>query len=185
MNVRRLLPVLVGGCMALMVSCDDDTPAVEYKTGGSIKGTITGTQSDGTTEIDESFNYKQYLRVYDGEGVSGYQIDADDGEVYISIFRRDINKGGYVYMNIYMDSESDTDPEVNFYLNYMEQTATERFVFSSSSSTSDDLTLSDFSFDSETGRVMGTFSIENSDNSSGNDATIEGTFDVTLAQLEY
>jgi hypothetical protein len=169
--------------LTFFASCsDDDIPAIEYKEQGSIKGQITGTASDDATAINESFSYSKYNPGYfDGPYASNYVVN-DNGTIDIQIVRQDVQGGGGVYINLLLDGPGDTSPAYEVELTYIKE-SDKILYFSTESDSDNESDLTNFSFDAASGRVKGDFSIEGSDNSTNNDATVTGSFDVVVKQV--
>ena len=180
--------LLLGAICALSIfsSCnDDDIPAIEYEEQGVIKGTITGTASDDATAINEQFSYSRYNpSYYTGLYSSSYDLD-DDGSIEMQIIRQDVKTGGGVQMNIYLDNASDTSPEYEINVVYIEESDKILYFSTEGDSYSDsdnESSITNFSFDSASGRVKGDFSISGNDNSTDNNSTVTGSFDVVVKQ---
>jgi hypothetical protein len=180
--------LLLGAFCALSIfsSCDDDdVPAIEYEEQGVIKGTITGTASDDATTINEQFSYSRYNPgYYDGPYASSYILD-DDGSIEMQIIRQDVQLGGGVRIGLYLESASDTSPEYQIRLDYLKET--DKILYFSTSADSyfesdNESSISNFSFDSASGRVKGDFTISGNDNSTDNNAIVSGSFDVVVKQ---
>ena len=183
MKLFKLLPIVL--LVAVVSACKDDIPAVEYKSQGFIQGTIDATASDDETDIDETFKYTQYQQTITyGEAYTGYELN-DDGSIEVVIFRQDLANGGYVYMGFELEDEDDTTPDDMFFQIQFFKEKKDQIIFFSMSSSSNEFDIDDFTFDIETGNTTGTFSLEGSNNSTDNDADIEGSFNIKLRPIVF
>ena len=178
-TIKLYLPALL--IMAtLLSSCKEEDNALRYKSQGFIKGTISGTLSDDETAFDGSFRYTQYI--IDTYNFPYYYIDPDNGSVSLYLFRQDIALGASASWGIYLEDETDTEPaEAYLFLNHVIESSTQLLSLSLSTG----LEIDDFSFDPATGRVKGTFSFTTTNTTSGNEATVEGSFDVIAKRSYY
>lgn len=180
--------LLLGAICALSIfsSCkDDDIPAIEYEEQGVIKGTITGTASDDATSINEQFSYSKYNpSYYTGPYSSSYSLD-DDGSIEMQIIRQDVQIGGGVQIRLYLDNASDTSPDYEIGLTYVKETDKILYFYTAGDSyaeSDNESAITNFSFDSASGRVKGDFTISGNDNSTDNNAMVTGSFDVVVKQ---
>ena len=167
--------------VASLSGCKEDVPALEYRTQGSIKGTISGTLSDDKTELNGNFQYNQFLP---GNNLCLYEIE-DDNSLKVKISRSDLNMPGDITIRFLLDDEDDTTPEVsNLSLQYNKRTSTQIINFTMYVA---EFEISDFTFDIATGRTTGkiTMEVDGGNNSTKNDAMVEITFDVVLEYTPY
>lgn len=181
--------LLLGAFCALSIfsSCDDDDiPALEYEEQGVIKGTITGTASDDATAINEQFSYSKYFLAGEEEGpYSSIYVTYDNDAVQMQIIRKNVQTGGEARLDLYLDDSSDTSPEYEIELSYIKET--DKILYFSTYADSDEdsnneSSITNFSFDSASGRVKGDFTISGNVNSTNNNATVTGSFDVVVKQ---
>jgi hypothetical protein len=187
MNMKSIFRVFGLAVATLIFSqCgDDDVPALEYQQQGVIKGTITGTTSEGSVAINESFSYTQYQPgLYGIQSISYYETD-DDGSIDIYIIRFDVETGGYFNFRFSLDDAADTQPNSYMNMQYRDNDFNDKVLDFYMSSSGNDLTISDFSFESASGRTKGKYVVEGTENSTGKNATISGEFDVVVKQVVH
>jgi hypothetical protein len=171
----------------VFIQCDDDdAPALEYKQQGVIKGTVSGTTEIGNASINESFSYSQYQpALYDpDDGMSRYEVN-DDGTIEIYVLRQDFKTGGYFYLDLQLDNGSDTTPSTYCDIRYRDNDFNGKVLDFYMSSSGNNLTISDFSFEQSSGRLKGNYVLTGDENSTGKNATVTGSFDVQVKQFVY
>jgi hypothetical protein len=179
--------LLMAAAIIVFARCsDDDEPALEYRQQGFVKGTIAGTTGSSSAIINESFTYSQYLPgLYGEEGMSYYEIN-DDGSIYARVIRHDVNTGGYVGFYFTLDDENDVTPEDVYYIVIYRNNNLDGKAFDfSTSSSGNDFSISDFSFDISSGRTKGKYVLEGTSNTTSKNATVTGEFDVVIKQVVY
>ena len=183
MRKKILISILFIIHALLITQCKEDIPAIKYKEQGFFKGTITGTTSNGAQPFTKKFNYTRYVPALElGQAYSYYAVN-DDGEVQIFVFREDPNTGGFIEFEFYLDDLDYTTPLYEYFsLTYIEDT-NELLKFSMYNETDNDFTLTNFSFDITTGKLKGEFSLTGSENSTENEASVTGSFDIVLKRL--
>ena len=181
MNLCKLyLPALLL-TVTLFASCKEEENALEYKSQGFIKGTLSTTLSDDETPFNDSFRYTEY-KITEYEYPFFYK--EDDGSLTFSMNRYDMTLGSEAYWEFHLDNEGDTTPdETSLYMSHYKISSTKII---SLEFYQDDFAISDFSFDPATGRAQGTFSFTAiSNSSSSNDVFVEGSFDVIVKRSYY
>lgn len=168
--------------LAFTACSDDPQPAYEYKTQGFIKGTLTGVTKDNAYTFNETFNYTQYNLTFDE---SGAIYNASSGGAYsIYISRSDYNGKGSAYISFDLSNASDTTPEdIEYSFSYNKEEKDRFIVFNMSDDVDNTATITDFTFDSATGRVKGSYTITGTENSTDKSATITGSFDVIAKKI--
>lgn len=146
--------------------------------GGTISGTLTGIRKDGTP-FTEPFGYTYY-----GGNNSG-RYDSLNATNYNFSFMRstgDVFTSNYADFQVTTSSKAATTGTLNFDFS-MEKPIGGNKMFSFWSS-SNSTTATGLSFNSVTGLFSGNFSVNipSFNNSTGNTATITGSFQVTLIQ---
>jgi hypothetical protein len=187
MNMKSIIRVFGLAVVTLIFSqCgDDDVPALEYLQQGAIKGTITGTTSEGSVAINESFSYTQYQPgLYGIENFSYYEID-DDGSIDMHIVRQDLEDGGDFTFRFSLDDAADTEPAAYMNMQYHDNDFNGKILDFYTSSSGNELTITDFSFESASGRTRGKYVLTGTENSTGKNATVSGEFDVVVKQVVY
>ena len=164
------------------ISCEDDPqPAIEYKTGGFIKGKIVGVSGDGSYSFNDDFNYNQYALF--GESISYYEIN-DDGSYDIELVRNDFDTGGSARISLELANAADTSPDnMDFWVSYFKESKDKLVYFSMSSSVENTFAITDFTFDASTGKVAGKYTLSGSDNSTEKNATVTGEFSVIAKKV--
>lgn len=173
LSILSVAAILLGGCQ-------DDVPALEYASQGSIKGTITGS-TQGNTVLNDQFTYSQYEK---WGKASSYYID---GSVYEFTFSRgDFNTGGAAMIDFSLSSASDTSPDnprviVDYY-----KDSSDKYVYFNmdSGEGSNTIAITEFTFNPSTGQVKGKYSITGTANTTGKSATVTGEFDMVAKRLD-
>lgn len=153
---------------------------VPTSTDGFIKGTISGTRQDGTA-FSETFEYKNYWG-----GPSG-TLDSNNAVSYDFMIKRGSDYFGENSATITVNTTSKTATSGNIDLNnftYVKSLGSnKRFEFSTFGTPS--ATVTGLSYDQSSGKFTGnyTFSVSGFQNSTGNTATISGSFEATMTQL--
>lgn len=158
-------------------ACDDDevSPGLEYESQGFIKGDITGVSEDGSYVFDDDFKYSNYSLLL--STFSTYELN-DDGSYEISLRRADFDDYGNATIGFTLDDENDTTPDgISISLTWAEEDD-DRIVTFSMGSSGNTATITEFSFNPETGRAKGKFSLSGDNNSTDNNALVTGSFDV-------
>ena len=164
-------------------ACKEDDTLFTYASQGIVKGTIQGTSLDTGDPVGEDFRYTQYSTLEYTITHSSYAI-LDDGRVAITINRTDMQTGGGIELFFALENELDTTPDnTDVYLFYYKEYQNTLFKFEMYTSLENTVEVNDFSFNIGTGKVTGTFRMEGADNSTENNAVVEGSFDVTVKKL--
>jgi hypothetical protein len=149
---------------------------------GYIKGTITGTKADGTA-LNESFEYKNYY-----SGQSG-TLDSNSTVSYDFTIARSSDVFNENMASITVNTTSKTATSGNFTLNdfsFKKSPSTNHlFVFTTSGSQT--TTISGLSYNTSSGLFTGnyTITVPGFQNSTGNSATISGSFSATITQIHH
>lgn len=153
---------------------------VATSTNGYITGTLLGTRKDGTP-INETFNYTNYW------GGPSATLDSISAATYVFSFSRgtDILKqdgANFTYVAPTLTTTSGSISMSNFAFSKTLGTNKE-FQFSTNNTTS--LNATSLVYNKNTGLFTGNFSgsISAINNTSGNSATISGSFQVTVTQI--
>ena len=180
MKKRNFLILLLCISSFSLIRCKEDTPAIEYKQQGSIKGTVSGTSYDNETEFTESFSFSRYApsQVEFYPGFETYE----DGGIYLYGYRYDVFTNSYLSVEIYMDDEN-ADPELYDFEFWFYKETKEIFVFGMDDE--NDISVTNYSFDLETGRLKFNIEVEGTDNTTGNNASLEATVDIVLKRWIY
>jgi hypothetical protein len=154
---------------------------VPTSTDGFIKGNVSGVRQDGTA-FNESFEYKNYWA-----GTSG-RLDSNS----IASYDFSITRGGSDILNpnrasITVNTTSKTSSTGNITLNdfqFVKSLGTNKsfeFYINSTPAT----TITGLSYNTSTGMFTGnfSFSVNGFQNSTGNTATISGSFEATITQV--
>ena len=153
---------------------------------GFIKGTITGTQSDGTTPINVNFEFTYQEDSFEGRRRvedEVYSIEivrnalpiVDNGDFFFFDFNYDFQNNTLVRLNdigVSVFSELPNNQLLEFDFDYG----------TSSSGPQIEMTVTNMEFNVDTGLMTFNYSISipGSFNDSGNDATIAGSVEVNL-----
>lgn len=179
-----IVSVFLGLALSLgFVSCDDDdsdAPGLEYESQGFIKGSITGVSEDGTYVFDDDFKFTDYSLLL--STVSTYEMN-DDGSYEISLRRADFGDYGNATIGFDLDDADDTTPEnINISIQWADE-EDDRYISFSMGSSGNTATITEFSFNPETGRAKGKFTLTGTDNSTDNNALVTGSFDVVAKPI--
>jgi hypothetical protein len=153
---------------------------VPTHTDGYIKGTISGTRQDGVA-FNETFNFTNYY-----SGLSG-TLDSNSTVSYDFRIRRSNDVFDENMADITVNTTSKTATSGTFTLNDFSFKKTlstnNQFVFTTSSSQS--ATITGLSYTASSGLFTGNFSltVPGFQNSTGNSATISGSFSATITQI--
>lgn len=160
---------------------DGQNGVVPTSTDGYIKGNVSGTRQDGTA-FNESFEYKNYW------GGSSGRLDSNS----IASYDFSINRGGEDILSpnravITVNTTSKTSSTGNIMLNEFSFTKSlgtnKKFEFYLNTSPS--TTITGLTYNTSTGLFKGNFSftVTGFQNSTGNTATISGSFEATITQM--
>lgn len=154
---------------------------VPTSTDGFIKGTLSGTRQDGTA-FNETFEYKNYF-----QGTSG-RLDSNTVASYDFSIQRSggdiLNPNG---ASIRVNTTSKTASTGNVSLtdfSFVKSLGTnKRFEFSINNTQT--ATITGLVYNASTGMFTGnfSFSVSGFQNSTGNTATISGSFEATMTQI--
>lgn len=158
-------------------------PATQYDltVDGYIKGNITGIRQDGVP-FNETFNLNSY---YTGPAGSG-TMDSIASNYYTYSFNRVSNSTLFNnYMSILISgfSKNGGNGNVSLYMNYENYVENNKiFRFYTSTFMGSACT---YTYNESSGIISGVFNINISpfDNSTGNNATLNGSFDVHISQI--
>ena len=176
---KFFLPLLCAGCF-LLTRCNDDILAIRYEQPGFVQGKITGIDESGAGFVKD-FKLSKYIPFL-GQNNTSYTVDPGDGSIEISFELKDHREDSYCLIVLLLDDEDDVDPTFsNFYL-YLSEEKDKLFTFYMTDS-GNDINLSNFSFDRATGKVTGTYTVDGTQNSTGNTAIINGTFDLIVREF--
>ena len=155
-------------------------PVVNMLNDGLITATLTGTRRDGTP-FSESFSYTYY---FPGTGTSG-TLDSLGSNFYgFNIQRQesDIFSSNYCYLNVTTTSKTATTGTLNINIQFEKVlSATQYFSFNGNTGSA---TAPGLSYNATTGLFSGAFNVTigGSNNSTGNTATLIGSFQATMIQ---
>ncbi len=154
---------------------------VPTSTDGFIKGNISGTRQDGTS-FSEAFEYKNYFG-----GQSG-RLDSNTVASYAFNIRRgesDILDQDIADITIATTSKTVTtgNMTINQFMFSKSLSSNKRFEFMINSGVSASVT--GLSYNTSSGLFSGTFTmnVNGFQNSTGNTATISGSFEATMTQI--
>lgn len=169
----------------IMTSCKDDDdpqPALEYKTEGYVKGKITGVTRDNSYTFNDDFSYSQYSLLT--QAYASYVANTN-GSYTITITRADYSTSGTADLSFGLSNAADTTPnaaELDF--TYYKEVDNKLVYFSMySGSGTNTVTITEFTFDSSTGKIKGKYTMSGATNSTTKSATVAGDFEVTAQKL--
>lgn len=179
--MKKYLGVLLVAtiCLTMFYSCkkDEETESSLFVKNGSVTGTINGLTQSGVGLNDE-YAFDSYMKYSQKQT---YEItEGDDYEFDIQFSRED---GSEFELTFYLNGQTDNSPkdvEMSI-VNYV--TKGNQLIYFAMQSNNNTYTLSDFSFNAETGRTQGKIITSGDVNSTNINATVVATFDVTLKQL--
>ncbi len=156
-------------------------PVVNLSNAGYITGTLTGTRQDGTP-FTEPFSYTYY---FTGLGASG-KLDSISATSYNFNMSRSVNDiFSNDNANVSVNTTSKTSSTGTLYLNFtFEKSLGTNKTFYFSTSASPSTTATGLSYNASTGLFSGNFnvSLTGGQNTSGNSATIVGSFQGIMDQ---
>ena len=152
---------------------------VPMSSDGYIKGNVTGTRKDGTA-FNEAFDFKNYW------GSPSGKLDSLSSTNYaFSISRgEDIWGANYASVNIKTSTKTASTGTMSMNFMFTKSLGTNKqFEFSTYSSMT--APISGLSYNTSTGLFSGsfTYTVSGLQNSSGNLATISGSFQATITQI--
>ena len=155
---------------------------VPVSTDGFIKGTLVGTRQNGTT-INEAFNFTSYWNGHSGT------LDSTSAVSYTFMLQRAVDIFGNNSASISVNTTSPT--ATTGVLNLSSFTFTKMLgtnkEFDFTTNGNNNTAVTGLSYDKNSGLFTGSFtmSLNGGQNSSGNAATISGTFQATITQLYF
>jgi hypothetical protein len=168
--------ILLTLCIGMISSCKKDEDESLFVSNGSVNGTINGIAKDNTV-LDESFSFNTYLDYMDKQY---YQVTTSgEYEFEINYSRED---GSSFDIEFTLSSATDVTPD-DVYIritNFTRKNNTLIYFFMPS--TNNICSLSDFSFDANSGRAKGKIIVTGSNNSTDNSATVVANFDVNVVK---
>ena len=160
------------------MSCSDDdadAPGLEYESQGFIKGSITGVSEDGTYVFDDDFKYTDYSLLLNT--LSTYELN-DDDSYEIDLRRADFGDYGNASISFDLENAEDTTPDnITISITWADE-EDDRYITFTMGSSGNTVAITDFSFNPETGRAKGEFTLSGTNNSTDNNALVTGSFDV-------
>ncbi len=174
-----IVSVFLGLALSLgFISCDDDDsvdPGIAYESQGFIKGNITGVSEDGTYVFDDDFKYTDYSLLL--STLSTYELN-DDDSYDISLRRADFGDYGNATISFDLENADDTSPDnISISIQWANE-EDDRYITFTMGSSGNTATITEFSFNPETGRAKGEFTLTGTNNSTDKNALITGSFDV-------
>jgi len=191
-KTMKTLATCVVAASILFTSCKkgDTGPAgtpgtngvVPATTDGYIKGTLIGTRQNGT-QINENFSFQSYWSGHSGT------LDSTSAFSYTFMIQRAADIFGTNSASISISTTSPTATSGVLSLNSFSFTkmlgTNKEFDFTTNGNNT--ATINGLSYDKNTGLFTGTFtmSLNAGQNSTGNAATISGSFQATITQLYF
>jgi len=165
-------------CTTMFYSCKkEESGETLFVKNGSVTGTINGLTQSGVGLNDE-YAFDSYMEYSQKQT---YEItNGGDYEFDIQFSRED---GSEFRLTFYLNGQTDNKPkDVGMSIaNYI--TKGNQLIYFSMQSNNNTYTLSDFSFNAESGRTQGKIITSGDVNSTNINATVVANFDVTLKQL--
>jgi hypothetical protein len=155
---------------------------VPVSSDGFIKGTVSGTRQDGTA-YNESFNFVNYW------GTPSATLDSTGSAAYNFSITRGVDIFGNNSANISVNTTSPASTTGHITLNRFSFSTSigtnKQFDFSLNSGVS--ATITSLAYNTSSGLFTGTFAftVNGGQNSTGNTASINGSFQATVTQLYY
>ena len=155
---------------------------VPTSTDGYIKGTIIGTRQNGA-QINETFNYQNYWGGHSGT------LDSTSSVSYTFMLQRatDIFGANSASISVSTTSPTATTGVLNLSsFSFTKMLGTNK-EFDFTTKGNNTTAVNGLSYDKNTGLFSGTFnlSLNGGQNSTGNAATISGSFQATITQLYF
>lgn len=178
MYLKNLLAISLVSALVFSGCKKDEKGDTIFSSNGSVTGTIKGTKTDNTV-LDETFTLNKYTQISD---MPYYRVDPN--EVRFNVYFND-ESGNEFSLVFFLSSLTDNTPgSIHFEFTYFKTTDNSIYRFETWSN-GNTAQISDFSFDSTTGKLKCRLDVSGSDNSTGKNATLTANIDVTLKKLEY
>lgn len=177
MYLKNLLAITLVSALLFSSCKKDEKGDTIFFSNGSVTGTIKGTKMDNST-LNETFTLNKYLQLSD---MPYYKVHTN--EVEFNIYFND-ESGTEFELEFYLSSLNDNTPgDIDFDFRYFKTTGNSIFQFDAGDY-ENTVMISDFSFDSETGKLKCKLEVTGPNNSTGKSATVTANIDVTLKKLE-
>ncbi|HEX2935620.1 MAG TPA: hypothetical protein VHO72_09735 [Bacteroidales bacterium] len=177
MYLKNLLAISLLAALMFSSCKKDEKGDTIFFSNGSVTGTIKGTKADNSV-LDETFTWNKYTQIAD---MPYYKVDPN--EVLFNVYFND-EAGNEFSLQFFLSSLTDNTPGgIHFELTYYKTTDNSIYRFETWSS-GNTAQLSDFSFDSATGKLKCKLDVSGTNNSTGKNATVTANIDVTLKKLE-
>lgn len=160
---------------------DDNEPTIKYRTQGFVKGTLETTSSNGTA-VKENFSYSAYpiSNVFSYYFLSPDQLQPNDSIYNFSIYRSNYDNGGAISLKFSIDEITDKPEFIFFDYDFQKETNNTIYDFFITGSGTSEATITNFSFDTKTGRTKGNYTLKGQSTQSQKEGTVTGEFDVVL-----
>ncbi|MEO5645595.1 MAG: hypothetical protein ABIQ40_05990 [Bacteroidia bacterium] len=183
----------IAACILLMTACKKEGPAgpagangtnglIAVNTDGFIRGNVSGTRQDGTP-FNEAFDYQNYW------STPSATLDSNNIASYDFNIGRSVDIFGTNSASITINTTSKTASSGTISLNSFSFTKSlgtnQLFAFSLTSNASS--TITGLVYNTTSGLYTGNFSftLTGLQNSTGNTATVNGSFEATVTQMHY
>jgi hypothetical protein len=177
---KKIILFIVSGILSFSACKKDDKGDILYGTNGSVSGTIKGTKTDNSV-LDEQFSFNQYLDLLDDQSLT---ITPQDGYTFSINYSNPDNSG--ISLTFALDNASDNTPTItDFSIRYYKVLNSTSVLYYNMGTFNNSITYSDFSYDPASGRVKIKVTITGTNNSTGKNATVVASFDVTVKRIEY
>lgn len=177
MYLKNLLAISLLSVILVSSCKKDEKGDTIFVSNGSATGTIKGTKTDNSV-LDETFTFNKYTQLSE---VPYYIVNPN--EVEFNIYFNDEN-GSEFKLQFSLSSLTDNTPgDIDFELKYFKTTENSlfQFVLDNYGNISQ---ITDFSFDSSTGKLKCKLVVTGNTNSTLKNATVTANIDVTLKKLE-
>lgn len=155
---------------------------VPTSTDGFIKGTLIGTRQNGT-QINETFNFVNYW------GGHSATLDSTSALSYTFKLQRatDIFGANGASISVFVSSPTATTGVLNLNSFMFTKMLGTNKEFDFTSNGNNNVNVTGLSYNTSTGLFTGNFTtnLTGNENSTGNPATVSGTFQATVTQLYY
>lgn len=172
--------LLVVSVVLIVCSCKkEDKGDILFLSNGHATGTINGTKVDGSP-LNETFSFSEYL-----DYLSKQYYTVNLAKEYFFLVELTSKDGSGIGLEFKLSSSADNSPEnIDFSIKYYKTTGNTLFIFGMGDA-ENTVSITDFSFDVNTGKIKGKIKVIGSNNTTKNSASVEGTFDLTLKKVVY
>lgn len=179
MYLKNLLAISLLSALMFSSCKKDEKGDTVFFGNGSVSGTIKGTKLDNSV-LDETFTFSKYLPLLNNQY---YQINYDYNNVYeFDIEYSDENSNSFNLEFTLSNLTDNTPSDISFYLDYYRTLSDNKVLHFDMNDNDNNVTISDFSFDANTGRLKCKLLVTGFKNSTEKNATVTANIDLTVKE---